>query len=309
MRILFIVSPNEQTIIDRLIVGLYRRSGALHNRLTVFPFKRNLYEADDRFTSYGLPLGGIPTHAGELVNMIKQGQYDVIFVGGKLPHLWLRSMYEFIFEAVGDLPCIVIWDEGESFRTGWKFRQLNTVCIFDRFHTNDRGDFPLGHGELRERMPESPDMPKRFDTFFAGTSRPIREEYLSKLRLAGYENLYSHNYPGGYYRYRLMLRQSRASFVFMQDHHLYRRSEGGAQGTCMFLRQNKKIIFRYDYTDGLNAIFYDSPEELLEKLAAVLSNSGQAEALGAAAFEHILTYHLVEHWADYVLKKCEERMP
>lgn len=305
MRILFLVSWIEESVVDRLIAGLVRCNYTMGHDLVVYPPKPSLHCDADEFFCLGLPLPKMPIQSVDTIKaMLRNKSFDVVFLGAITAFPSLYPLYDEIFDAMGDIPCVHFWEHPAAVERVWPFRALNVVCRFVRNKLPDREGYPISYSVLGEEMAFNDN--RSSELFFSGDARPHRERSscVDALKRAGYDNLFlADGHTFAYRDYLIKLRDSCVTFLFSStNNNMNRRFEGAANGVLTFIRRNvENAVVRSDFSDKENAIFYTGEHDLIELLEGVLKDKEYLWALMRAGHKHVLENHLVQHTAKYVL--------
>jgi len=308
MNILYLSSPNVESVNDRLIVGLSRIGYELGEQLFTYPYKPNLYRSQDHHAYMGLALDGL-LDMRDVIARLNYGFFDVALIANIWTYPELQMGYELILQSLGDTPCIVISQSDQLIDHDWHFLTVNRIAEFYSERKREKeyiGSFAIGWSELEERVPESvPE--KHYDTFFAGAKHPEREKYIKALQDAGYANIHDEYYSTVWSEYVTAIRGAKVTFglpgEFKNSDKMW---EGAAQGcSIMNWNYNPSVKVRQNFTDGEDVLFFADEDDMIAKLEALLADEAKLAATARAALDHIRDHHLVQHTAKYLIDIVE----
>jgi len=229
--------------------------------------------------------------------------FDIVFISNIWRWPQWRGIYKIILDSIKDTPCVYISEANVAVENVWTFEPVNWVAKFYKSKKHSWDGYPIAMAMLKENIGKAEQ--KDIDVFFAGTSVtiPRRKLYLATLQKAGFKHVYNDHLPGTYAQYLAMMRRAWICPVLPSlQPYVSRDIEAAGQYSVALLPDVRdEIEFRDGFTDGVNAVFYDSVDDLMEKIGDLLPDEDRMKTIAQAGYEHVLNHHLVEHQVDYVM--------
>jgi len=314
MNILVLFSQNEEILVNVIVKGFVKLGYHIGNDLITYPNNVGFYRSDDDICSIGLPMPEKDYKPQDIATMLSANRFDLIIMGSIWRVGFMNDVYNHILSCAGSIPCIIISEHREYALTEWTNSDMTGINLLAYFHSNSKegeNSIPIPFYALEEDCYYGE---KSTDTFFAGASSINRHFYLDKLIKAGYKDIYSYKIVGSKSEYHKYLRQSRVGFgIYMSDlpqsSNRFRHLEVSSQGSCLLMK-TPDLQFRqiHEFEDGISAIYYNDPDDLLEKLNQILKDEDRLNQIAKNGYDHIMKNHLDYQGAQYVLDVIEERL-
>ena len=310
MKILYLLAENEQTLNDRLLVGLVELGYKINESIIVFPYKYSLFGNCDHKSYFGLP--NCNTNVPDITGKLENGFFDLVFLSDIYWYPYYLGLFDHIMSFIKDTPCVIIQEGGAIWSETCPYKNLNIIAHFSQYVPKDAGlpllpiTFPLQEKEIGSAE-------KEYDVFFAGLSSPHRMQYLQKLIDHGYENIYPYHIDDTRSGYCARLRKARVGLSISRSRgstlNTFRPVEVAGSGSCAFIENwEDEIIWPHPFTHNENAIIYNSPDDMLEKLQDILSDEERLKEISRKGQEHVINHFLCHVVAKEVMDIVIERM-
>ena len=310
MKILYLLAENEQTVNDRLLLGLVKLGYNINENIDVFPYKFSLFGNLDHKAYFGLP--NCNTNVPFITEQLRKGLFDLVFLTDFYFCPYYIEVYREIIRYIGDTPCVIIQEAGVTWSDHWPFGDLNVVAHFSQYVPKDTNlplipiTFPLQEQEIGSAE-------KEYDVFFAGTPSEHRMQYLQKLLDHGYENIYPYHIDDTMSGYSARLRKARVGISISRCRrstlNTFRPIEIAASNSCAFIENwEDEVIWPHPFTHNENAIIYNSPDDMLEKLKDILSDEERLKEISRKGQEHVINHFLCHVVAKEVMDIVLERL-
>jgi spore maturation protein CgeB len=250
----------------------------------------------------------------EIRSLLSSNRFDLVIMGSIWNLTYMKGVYNYILSSAGNTPCVIISEDRDSVVDRWTSLGMVDMNLLAYFHANSKeieSSISIPFYYLEEDCYFGK---KTIDTFFAGTPNINRYFYMDKLTKAGYKNIHRSFVTNNKSEYLKHLRQSKTGFGIYrfdipQSSNRYRHIEVTSQGSCLFMKipdpQFKQI---HEFEDNISAIYYNNPDDLLEKLNIVLKDEEKLYQIAKNGYDHVMNYHLEHQGAQYVLDNIEARL-
>lgn len=307
MKILFYVQTESDYGPDTIYDGLCRVIGS--ENVLEYPHKPNYHsEKVGRYLHYPC-LFDYPIHMtdAEKKEMLKNNEFDCIIIACRVepnPDHWdIRyqgEFYELLKEKSKNIPTFLL-DQGDLM--GKKDRvaeELNCVAYFKRECTSSDGVVPLSLAYSDKYIENNPDPERTNPLFWAGTFNSYRKNLLYACGDLINRNRYSQEE----YRQEL-LRAKIGLCVRGFGFDTVRYYEVPAHRALLFA-QRLPIIIDNNFIDGESAIFFETPEELKEKLNFLLNHDDLVEKIRHKGYDHYKQFHTSTARAGKILETIKQ---
>lgn len=235
------------------------------------------------------------------IGMLKNNEFDCIFAScrveepGKINPRYGSEFYELLKEKSKIIPTIII-DQGDRSGILDKIRaELNCRLYFKREHLGETSAIPLNFAYSEKYIPENINTERTIPIFWAGMWNSYRKKYLNAC-----ENLSRNIFSQEDYRKRLLgakIGLSLRGFGF----DTVRYYEIPAHGALLFA-EKVPITIQNNFMDGDTAVFFESEEELKDKLGYLLNNPEYADKIRIKGHEWLKKYHTGAVRASQILE-------
>ena len=307
LRVLLILHPRPHYGIDLIYDGLCRVLGA--EQIVEFPNKPSLHGAEPTVSRNYPCHFDWPSQSPALPDLLEQlraGEFDAVLWGNCEAEME-QEQARAISDAAGDTPLFIL-DELDEFidvRTWLRdfLGRRDFAAYFKRemLYCQDYGPdtYPMPFAFSRAYMPDDVSLPRERDLFWAGhrmfATRRICLEHIERAHQVDLTRTFA---PEEYAR---TVQQSRIGLNFYgKGFDTVRYWELPAYG-ALLLSEQLPIRIPHNFTDGVNAVFFDDLPELDRKLRELLENPEQAEAIARAGHAHFLEHHTSEARARQLL--------
>lgn len=252
---------------------------------------------------------------GEKMQMLEEDKFDAIFVGAggrkdfrtnhRIPTTpEVEESFNLIKEKSKKIPTYII-DYGDDPNVNHSLASsLNCRLYFKREYLKDI-DYepwvtPLSFSYSEKYLDKIQDIPKENDFFLSGAETDRRKPYFEALKKA-------YNFiPEGYLYQKLYsnsLSRSKIGINLKGNGNDTVRYYEIPAHNALLLSQKLDIVIENEFTDGTTALFFDSPDEMLDKLGWCLKNN--VENIAKAGHAWLRKYHTTEVRARQVLNKIK----
>ena len=319
MKILLCTGKLVDYGLDALYDGLCRVLGS--ENVLEYPHKPSLHGEKDVYFRWYPALFDYPITKTdeEKVEMLKNNEFDAILVGcissgdfrrqqkaSYKPNPLLNDFFELIREKSKTIPTYIVDTDDLSDINETLMKQLNYKLYFKREYSKNKtypsSVVPLSFAYSEKYIPKNINNVRRNNVLWLGKSIESREKYLdfySKLKDVKINNYFRQDD----YRKHLLWYTIGLSLRGRGDDTV-RYYEVSAHG-MLLLSEKINIVIENDFKDGETAVFFDSVEELKEKLDYCLANPEYANKIAKAGREWLLKYHTTTARAQEMLEKMK----
>ena len=314
MNILVLVSYNSDILLDVIIKGFVKLGFRIGRELTIYPNDASIYRHSDHLFSMKLMKPDMEYKPDEIGYRLQHKEYDLIIMGSIWGLPYMKDVYNHILSFSNNTPCVIVSEDATSIIDNLDYYGLGNINLISYFHTNSR------EGEKTDSIPfyvleeDCFFGDKIIDTFFAGNFTPYRKTYLDKLIGAGYQNIYGYTLITTKSNYLKYLRISSVgfgiySFDVPQSSNRFRHIETVSQGCALFMKRPvPEFKTVHEFEDGISAIYYNDPDDLLVKLGEGFADREKLNWIARNGYDHVMNYHLDYQGAQYILDNIKSKL-
>jgi len=311
MKIFFHTLPFIDYYSDTLFDGLCRYVGK--ENVDDYPTKDILHNnADMRYPStFDYPSNRTDT---EKLALLQDGYYDIIMAAVRpIDAIKNRGRHQMLVDAINDLdnivklnthhkPIVIVDGCDQNHIEQLAVDKTNPILYFKREYSFNRRYprfvLPSSLCIADKYCPDDISGERNIPLFWSGkyweTRLPFLNKILEKFKIG------NHYIP--YYKYIRVLKESLVGLsLFGYGEDTVRYYEIPANG-ALLLAQKPKILIENDFVDGQTAVFFETPEEMMEKLNYCLAHPDYTEKIRLAGHEHLLKFHTSTHRAEQMIK-------
>lgn len=319
MKILFCTYSYPDYGLDTIFAGLCEVLGS--ENVFDYPTKPTLHGAQaNSFANYPLHHNFPSPTSDELkLEMLRQGTFDVILIGcrtdsafwnGRREHLPAENpkISDPIQSASVKIPTFLI-DQSDYCSTDYVaelIKRFHALKYFKREYLRNQKypDYiaPLSFSYTPNTDVLSVDTPRSNDIFWAGRGYRNRSPYLEILTEVTKNNFSDKCSQSEYIQKMLSSKIGLSLKGYGND--TVRYYEIPAHGTMLF-SEKLDIMIENDFVDGKTAVFFDSPEEMKEKLEYFINNPSKIERIRIAGHKWFTKFHASRSRAEQLIAKIK----
>lgn len=318
MKILFFAYTFKDYGLDVLFDGLCCVLGS--ENVFDYPNKDFLHgEIRHRFAMYPCSFDYSITRTDpEKIEMLRNGEFDAVFVGCRSERELRGVMgeYQDIVRVLNEnnkgTPVFII-DQGDSSEINSRaISDLDAKLYFKRECLKNENHnpkvIPLVFSYSEKYVPANIDTERTNTLFWAGREYRRHSYRMPYLKLL--ENEKGEKFRGDWkqHEYSQQLLSHKIGLNLRgYGYDTVRYWEIPAHGTLLF-SERLNIQIGNDFVDGETAVFFSSPEEMMEKLDYCLKNEGYVDKIRIAGFEHFKKYHTSKIRAEQIIGHIKNAM-
>lgn len=328
MKILFCNYNQPDYGLDTLYDGLCQLLGP--ENVLDYPHKPALHGSNAECLLYYPDLINYPTFFAyptyktddEKLTMLKNNEFDIILVGcnndsgfwDSLPPKINPIIHQLLSDAPRTIPVILI-DQGDNAESSSKvniglIKKYHARLYFKREYLKNKiypsMVVPLNFSYPRRHMAISIDTKRANILFWAGKAYPqehYRIPYLKRLEKMEGTILFSDCFKQDEY-----LKQLSSYKIGLNlrgyGYDTVRYYELPAHGALLF-SERLNIVIENDFKDDETAVFFDSPEEMTDKLQYLLKNESYVDKIRIKGHEWFKKYHTSKRRAKQLIDKIK----
>ncbi|MDD5013717.1 MAG: glycosyltransferase [Atribacterota bacterium] len=312
MKILFCTHDDVDYGLDTLYDGLCRVSG--YENIFEYPTRATLHGSIREKYSHFPIYFDYPTIADDCqkIAMLEEDEFDLILINSRIK---IDAFFELLVEKSKKIPTFILDMSDFPPIEEDLINRLNALAYFKREYYKDKSYsnkiYPLSFSYSPQYIPDM-DIEKNYHLFWAGRGYSKRYRYLKlaeeitknlpKVMVVSKKMRTIYNQK----EYSQKLLQSRIALNFKgYGWDNLRYYEIPLHKTLLFSKRHPLVI-ENDFTDGHNAIFFSSLEEMQEKLLFLLSNPDYVDRVRIRGYGHCIKYHTTTRRAEQMLRKIRK---
>lgn len=321
LKILFCTYHEVDCGLDNLYDGLCRVLGS--ENVLEYPEKPSLHGTIGRRWTW-FPVffdWSITKDDSQKLDMLKRSQFDVILFSNRIYQLMtsgykaeIVDKYNELFEIIKEksIPIFILDMNDGSAIEEELIDILNARLYFKRDYLKDKKYdsriVPLSFCYSEKYIPDI-NTDRTTTLFWVGKSHCGRSKYIKACEgIIGY-NLISAGRTEIVYNqqdYSKKILQSKIGLnLISYGYDNLRYYELPAHGVLLF-SQRVPIVIEHDYTDMANAVFFDSIDEMKDKLKFLISNESFVDKARIKGYERMLNFHTTRVRAIQMLDKISK---
>lgn len=313
-RILFLTSPAPHYGLDVLYDGLCTVLGV--EQVTEWPYKPSLHGAPMHTLGHypcSFHWNSSALSYETILEMVREGAFDVVLLGDCDAELPANLVAQILKGAADNsVPVALVDAADECMDLRPRVYESLGAVKFDLYFKREMARFidygpdtiPLPFSYSRSKI-RPHDGPRTRDFFWAGVRQfGLRRLYLDFLESARGMEL-GNAYPQDLYAEHIASSRIGLS-LFGKGYDTVRYWELPAHG-CMLLSEHLPIHVPFNFTDGKTAVFFESLNDLLDKLDYYRAHPEESSQIAEAGERHFLEHHTAEARSRQLLHVLHER--